>query len=196
MLTVAEDATNVGTHTGAIVPSNASIVDNSGADVTKNFIITGYTAGNLTITAKPYSATSGYIVELEEGSYPYKAAAYEPEVTVKDGSKTLTKGTDYNLTYQNNVNAGTATVTVNFKGNYQGSTSQTFTITKRRATITPNEQTIYYHNGGINSTTSDVTVDGLLDGQILRSVTLTTNETEVGVYPSVILLNLQLIQNR
>ena len=184
MLTVAEDATNVGTHTGAIVPSNASIVDNSGADVTKNFIITGYTAGNLTITAKPYSATSGYIVELEEGSYPYKAAAYEPEVTVKDGSKTLTKGTDYNLTYQNNVNAGTATVTVNFKGNYQGSTSQTFTITKRRATITPNEQTIYYHNGGINSTTSDVTVDGLLDGQTLRSVTLTTNETEVGAYPS------------
>ena len=58
----------------------------------------------------------------------YTGSAIEPDVTVKDGETTLTLGTDYEVAYSNNVNAGTATVTITGKGNYSGETAATFTI--------------------------------------------------------------------
>ena len=60
----------------------------------------------------------------------YTGSAIEPDVTVKDGETTLTLGTDYEVAYSNNVNAGTATVTITGKGNYSGETAATFTIAK------------------------------------------------------------------
>ena len=51
-------------------------------------------------------------------------------VTVKDGSRVLKEGLDYALSYTNNVDAGTATVTVTGKGNYNGTISDIFTIKK------------------------------------------------------------------
>ena len=51
-----------------------------------------------------------------------------PEVTVKDGGVKLTQGTDYTVSYKNNVNAGKATVTITGIGEYGGTTSVTFTI--------------------------------------------------------------------
>ena len=60
----------------------------------------------------------------------YTGSAIEPDVTVKDGETTLTLGTDYEVAYSNNVNAGTATVTITGKGNYSGETAATFTIVK------------------------------------------------------------------
>ncbi|GAB6395328.1 MAG: Ig-like domain-containing protein [Bacteroidales bacterium] len=58
----------------------------------------------------------------------YTGDSVKPAVVVKDGSRTLIAGTDYSVTYKNNVNTGTATVTVTGKGYYTGSASQTFTI--------------------------------------------------------------------
>ncbi|MBQ6662700.1 MAG: cell wall-binding repeat-containing protein, partial [Firmicutes bacterium] len=51
------------------------------------------------------------------------------------GKKTLTlkSGTDYTVSYKNNVNPGTATVTITGKGNYTGTVSKTFTIVKPKA---------------------------------------------------------------
>ena len=61
-------------------------------------------------------------------SQTYTGRALTPKPTVRDGSYTLREGTDYTLSYANNVNAGTATVTVSGKGNYTGSKSATFRI--------------------------------------------------------------------
>ena len=58
----------------------------------------------------------------------YTGSALTPAVAVKDGAKTLTKGTDYTVSYSNNINAGTATVTITGKGNYTGTKTATFTI--------------------------------------------------------------------
>ncbi|MCB6994430.1 hypothetical protein LI177_13165 [bacterium 210820-DFI.6.37] len=66
----------------------------------------------------------------------YTGKALTPAVTVKDGSKTLKNGTDYTVTYSNNVNAGTGKVTITGKGNYTGSVTKTFTIAKAKQTIT------------------------------------------------------------
>ena len=75
----------------------------------------------------------------------YTDSAIEPAVTVKDGETTLTSGTDYEVAYSNNVNAGTATVTITGKGDYSGETAATFTIarsmTNEDITITIPEQT-------------------------------------------------------
>lgn len=52
-----------------------------------------------------------------------------PAVTVKNGTTQKTLGTsNYQVTYQNNVNAGKATVVVTGKGNYTGTLTQYFWI--------------------------------------------------------------------
>jgi len=53
----------------------------------------------------------------------------EFKVTDKNG-KELTKGTDYIVTYENNENAGTATITATGTGNYTGTATNKFTINK------------------------------------------------------------------
>lgn len=51
----------------------------------------------------------------------YTGKAITPNVTITDGSGTvLVKGTDYNVSYSNNVNIGTASVTITGIGNYAG----------------------------------------------------------------------------
>ncbi|MBD5484428.1 MAG: BspA family leucine-rich repeat surface protein, partial [Lachnospiraceae bacterium] len=67
----------------------------------------------------------------------YTGAAIKPEVRVYDGEKRLKQGIDYTLSYKNNtIAAGDAdtkppTVVVKGKGNYSGTETKTFTITKR-----------------------------------------------------------------
>ena len=88
---------------------------------------TGSTTKSFTINPKSISSAT---VTLSPISYTYDGAEKKPSVTVKDGTKTLTSGTDYSVSYSNNVDVGTATVTVTGKNNYTGSTSKTFTITE------------------------------------------------------------------
>ena len=73
----------------------------------------------------------GITVTIEPQTWT--GSAIEPAVTVKDGETTLTLGTDYEVAYSNNVNAGTATVTITGKGNYSDSKEATFTISPRLA---------------------------------------------------------------
>ncbi len=64
-----------------------------------------------------------------KASYNYTGSPIRPVPTVKDGILTLKDGTDYTVSYSNNVDIGTATVKVTGKGSYGGSKSVTFTIT-------------------------------------------------------------------
>ena len=52
-----------------------------------------------------------------------------PEVTARNGTGELIYGTDYTLSYINNVNSGTATVVIKGMGNYTGEKRFTFIIT-------------------------------------------------------------------
>jgi hypothetical protein len=60
----------------------------------------------------------------------YTGQAIEPAVVVKDGETVLEEGRDYSVTYENNVEVGTATVTVTAwtSGNYRGEVKATFNI--------------------------------------------------------------------
>lgn len=80
------------------------------------------------VTVEPASIASASVT-LAAASYTYDGAAKTPAVTgVKLNGRTLVSGTDYMVSYANNTNAGTATVTVTGKGNYTGTAVKNFTI--------------------------------------------------------------------
>ncbi len=60
----------------------------------------------------------------------YTGKALTQNITVKIGTTTLTNNTDYTISYKNNTNVGTATLTISGKGNYKETKSESFTITK------------------------------------------------------------------
>ena len=64
------------------------------------------------------------MVSLQETLVTYDGTAKRPAVTVSG----LQEGTDYEVQYSNNVNVGTASVTVTGRGNYQGQVTKTFQI--------------------------------------------------------------------
>lgn len=88
---------------------------------------------------------------IEVSSVTYNGQAQTPSVTVKDGD-TIIPDTQYTVSYQNNTNAGTATVIVvsTSNSNYKfGPTEQAFTITKADApTVTPGKLTVVNNHEG------------------------------------------------
>ena len=69
-------------------------------------------------------------VSLSKTSFTYNGKNQKPSVTVKDTNGSILKeGTDYTISYPENCKeAGEYTVTINFKGNYTGSTKKTYRI--------------------------------------------------------------------
>ena len=91
----------------------------------------------------------------------YTGKAIKPAVTVTFGGVTLKKGTDYTVSYKNNVQAGTATVVVTGKGSYTGTAKKTFKITKRnlaKATVTLAKESYAYTGKAIKPAVKAVTV--------------------------------------
>ncbi|GAB6395037.1 MAG: hypothetical protein MdMp024_1349 [Bacteroidales bacterium] len=72
---------------------------------------------------------------LDVPAQTYTGKPIEPAVTVRNGSKTLTAGTDYTITYSKNVQAGVATVRVTGWGNYTGNAYGYFDILPREIAV-------------------------------------------------------------
>ena len=81
-----------------------------------------------TFTIDPKSISGDDVTVDAVASYTYTGSATEPLVSVKLGGVTLAAGTDYTVSYTNNVNAGEATITITGNGNYQGAATANFTI--------------------------------------------------------------------
>lgn len=79
-------------------------------------------------------ADGGTIGDIAD--YTYNGSAKKPTVKVQFTGTTLTKGTDYTVSYSNNTNAGTATVKVTGKRNFHGTLTKTFKINKATPTFT------------------------------------------------------------
>jgi len=91
-----------------------------------------YTTEPELVMGKDIGTTS---VSLKYTQIDYSGKAREPKVTVKDGTETLVQGVDYTLEYSDNVNAGTAKVTIKGCGNYYGTVVKNFTINRIKQTI-------------------------------------------------------------
>ncbi|MCH5324022.1 MAG: hypothetical protein J1E39_02305 [Eubacterium sp.] len=101
-------------------------------------------AGTATVTVKGKSGISGSksvtfkinpksvaSANVTVSSVTFTGAAQKPAPKVTLGGATLKSGTDYTVSYSSNTNAGTATVAIIGKGNYNGTVKKTFTINKR-----------------------------------------------------------------
>ena len=88
---------------------------------------TGTTSKTFSISARAMSDTS--VANIS--SQTYTGNVISPLPTITYNNKTLKKDTDYTLSYSNNINAGTATITITGKGNFAGTTSKTFSISAR-----------------------------------------------------------------
>ena len=129
---------NVGTYTSAVLSNLTLTGTNSGNYELTDGINGKFTVStNAKITAKPLT---GAVVKVLEGTYTYKAAEIKPKVTVVLNGKTFVQNTDYTVAYADNVNAGTATVTVTGCGNYQDTASGTFTIDKAKVVVTADDK--------------------------------------------------------
>ncbi len=77
---------------------------------------------------------AGADIEISHSEYVFTGGAICPEVTVVFEGKNLVLGTDFNVTYENNVNVGTATIVISGIGGYDGSVTLTFEIVSRDIT--------------------------------------------------------------
>ena len=105
--------------------------------------------GSVTATIAPKTVTA--TVTVSGGSLTYTGDPLKPDVIVKDGD-TVISPEEYDVSYRDNVNAGTATVTVRNKagGNYTVSGSTTFEIGKAASEVrtAPGANTGLVYNGG------------------------------------------------
>lgn len=67
-------------------------------------------------------------------SVQYTGAKLTPEVTIRHGGKTLVEDTDYRLSYGDNIEKGSGSITITGMGNYKGTVDKTFVITARSIT--------------------------------------------------------------
>ena len=82
-------------------------------------------------------------ITLEKTAYEYTGTLIQPAVTVKHtAEKVLTEDTDYTVSYDNNTNVGTATVTITGKGNYTGTVLVEFMINPKVLTLKDGDVTI------------------------------------------------------
>ncbi len=70
-------------------------------------------------------------VTINASSFIYTSKEITPQVTVRIGGKVLRAGTDYSVSYADNIDVGTAFVTISGKGNYEGSVRLSYRITAR-----------------------------------------------------------------
>ena len=105
--------------------------------------------GSVTATIAPKTVTA--TVTVSGGSLTYTGDPLKPDVIVKDGD-TVISPEEYDVSYRDNVNAGTATVTVRNKagGNYTVSGSTTFEIGKAASEVrtAPGANAGLVYNGG------------------------------------------------
>ena len=71
----------------------------------------------------------------------YTGKAVAQTLALKVGGKSLKSGSDYSVSYKNNVNVGTATITIEGSGNYTGTITKTFKISKAANPLTVKSKT-------------------------------------------------------
>lgn len=163
-----EPGEDVGTYT--ITPSGEAIQGNykvSFADgkleITPKNIVPGDNNKDLTATAPK--------------DVVYSGESQQQKPIVKDGDKVLEEDTDYTLSYsEDTTNAGTVTVTITGKGNYDGKFEVTYEITPASLKIITNSAEKTYDGSAL---TAEGKIEGLVKGETATLKT-TGSQTEVG----------------
>lgn len=142
-------ATNVGTYTATATPT-----------ASYNWTSTGVAQSSKQTKEYTWKITersmSHCTVTVNTSEYTYDGTAKTPSVTVYDtdlGENLSTS--DYSVTYSNNIDPGTATVTITGERNYTGSISGSFTINKAQGQLTSNVSSLSIKRGDTITITLD-----------------------------------------
>ena len=144
--------------------------------------LNGEINGRYTGTINIASATATF----PDAPHVYDGTAKTPRVVVESYGKILTEGVHYTLAYANNVDTGTATVTITAKGDYySGSKEAGFTILHPSSVLTPSHA-IHAKQFGIAQTRTGLRIVGTsqstniriydMRGKLLLNRTATPNE--------------------
>ena len=175
--------TQVGHSPNAFTYTLKNNTKESNYNITKN-------VGTLTVKAKsivpdgpdtPEEKKTGITVtKPSDSKYDGEEHKNKPTVTDTKTDKVLVEGKDYELSYSKDVtNAGTVTVTVTGKGNYEGSFEVTYEITKRNVTLTSADATKTYDGKALTNTSISVSGDGFVEGEGAE-YKVTGTQTQVG----------------
>lgn len=104
---------NVGNYTVVI-----NGINNYSGEITKDFSVVAKNINDIAVDAISDRKWTG--------------SQIKPGTNIKHDGYTLIEGTDYTLSYSNNVNVGTATITITGKGNYTGTRTVTFKIVENK----------------------------------------------------------------
>ena len=119
----------------------------------------GNNASNYVLRYRTLLDSQLLTVALNPNTYVYDGNEKKPAVTVIYDGQTLTENTSYTLTYANNKDAGTASVTIVGINSLHGQTVEYFTIQKAN------------QNAPTGLTPIAETIDGKNDGQITNLAT-------------------------
>lgn len=114
----------------AVSYSNNQHAGTAKATVTGKGNYAGTASGTFTISPANISEAS-----ISVAAQNYTGSQLTPVPTVTLDGKSLESGTDFTTSYSNNVKVGTANITVTGKGDYTGSATSTFKITRGQATV-------------------------------------------------------------
>lgn len=142
-VTIPENVASIGRYTfmdcksltAIIIPENVTSIGRDVFSGCENVTIYGKSGSCAQTYAQensiPFSELtelSGCQIDINETKVAYNGEEQKAGITVRAGDVVLTEGTDYEVVYENNVNVGTASVTINGKGIYTGSITKTFLI--------------------------------------------------------------------
>ncbi len=116
----------------------------------------GSATATMTLTINKADIVSSTIATIASQTYTSSAITVSPTVSFE--GTILNESTDYTLSFANNINAGTASLTITGIGNYSGTKTVSFTIVQAAPTIIFNDVTKTYGDADFNlSATSSST---------------------------------------
>ena len=184
------DFTITGSQTSVGTSDNTYELNWTGSAKESNYKHGKDSIGTLTVKAKsivpdgpdtPDEKKTGITVSDPSDS-KYDGKEHREVLTVQDTKKNdeLVAEKDYSVTYSDDlVNAGTVTITIEGIGNYTGSFTKTYEITKRSVTLTSATASKTYDGQALTSTSITVSGDGFVKGEG-ATYNVTGTQTEVG----------------
>ena len=182
--------TTTGSRTDEGTSKNTYSLKWNGSAIQTNYKLAKESIGDLTVTPKsiipdepdtPDDKKTGITVSNPKDS-KYDGQEHREVLTVKDTKtgKDLIANKDYTVVYSDDlVNAGTVKVTVTGLGNYSGSFTKTYKITKRLVTLTSATVSKTYDGQALKNTSITVSGDGFVEGEG-ASYEVTGTQTSVG----------------
>ena len=182
--------TTTGSRTVEGTSKNTYSLKWNGSAIETNYKLAKESIGDLTVTPKsiipdepntPDDKKTGITVSDPKDS-KYDGQEHREVLTVKDTKtgKDLIANKDYTVVYSDDlVNAGTVTIKVSGLGNYSGSFTKTYKITKRLVTLTSATVSKTYDGQALTNTSITVSGDGFVEGEG-ASYEVTGTQTKVG----------------